>query len=148
MNRELLDNYKDSVRVEHFVKTMAHGYLTFGGYIKVGGIKIEDLSSNYHLKFMEGLSNALHEEVFKFLVFDGERSRELTITLERYNVRKRIFGDKIGYRLGLFPDGLNEGYLVSKSLPDIFTRAIKIVSRNFEDPLMDEQTSLLALQQL
>ena len=63
-------------------------------------------------------------------------------------MRKRIFGDKIGCRLGFFIDGLNEGYLVSKSLPDIFSRAMKIFLRNFEDPLMDEQSSLLALQQL
>ena len=70
---------------------------------------------------------------------------------EGFVVKKRIiFGDKIVYRIGFVVNigdaGKHKGYLVGKSLSDVLARSLKTMSRNFEDPLFDEQSSLLAMQ--
>ncbi len=96
------------------------------------------------------MSSELEEKEFRFSFYDPERQRETTICIERFVTRKGLIGDKIAYRFGfVFGDGgvgEHKGYLVGKSLPDVTTRALKAFSKIFEDPLLDEQSLMLALQ--
>jgi hypothetical protein len=150
MYRETLDGFNDFSRLDHYVSTLLSLALsTDGSYIRIGGIRIETEDDARNTQKSDMFSSL--DEGFEISFFDPERARETTISVERFVVKKRmIFGDKIAYRLGFAVDigdiGEHKGYLVGESLSDVLARSLKTMSRNFEDPLFDEQSSLLAMQ--
>ncbi|MCW5698933.1 MAG: hypothetical protein KIT00_03730, partial [Rhodospirillales bacterium] len=120
-----------------------------GSYIRVGGVKVETSTDAFDAGI--GISEALNEEIFEVSFFDPERNRETIISVEKFIVKKGIiFSDKNAYRVGFtaFTEGNREhkGYIVGRALPEVLTRSLAMLSRNFKDPLYDEQTSMLALQ--
>lgn len=146
----------DGPRVKHLEGVLRTSFYEAGGYCAVGGIRCDTIGGGDEYTIGADILKKRNEMLtsgqYLFMYYDPDRNWEITITIEKYMVKKGFFGDKTCFRVGFLRviNGAEEhlGFLIGKSFPDLASRILGIIVNAYSDPMLDEQSSLLAMSSM
>ena len=86
----------------------------------------------------------INEGRFVYSCWGLNHPDRLKVIIEKYEIRKRIFGTLYGFRTEISYPDQNEilGYMVSKSLPDLHTKIFGLIVGKQDYTFLDEQSSI------